>query len=668
MVFASQRQTDWLMQRFDATDVVSKFVMSWLTIAATVLPLLVGYDGFVNGVSWGILLITVLSSICALYLVRQISTNTPAPFFIGLQVLFWSNIGVAITSWGIDPVIHSFWSGICAILVATGIFVVLVVVWVPRHEVGESSTALSAFELFGVVLLSIAALAVRFYAIDAVPVASNLEATFSLEALATHTTPFTNPFAYGIGESSRLFAIVQGWCMDVFGNTLLGSRVLSVLIGSITVSLLYAATRIFFDKRTAWLTALALLSLNLHLEYSRVGSNVVADAGLLCLILAMLAYGWETGKRRYYALAGLGLGLCQYTYHSAKVIPIVFAVWLLCVALQNWDIIELRKRHFTMMWGVALCVALPMFWNAISHWDTLYESLIFVSLFGTSSNHPESWFHIIAAQSPYPHWMLVLITIRDAAASFVAVPLRDGYDVGTAMLSIPSAVLFIVGLLLMMREYQDPRYWLLFIGLASAIALTALSVDTPAAQRMVYITPFVAIIIGIGLAESGKWFRLEWLQSDWSIPVVVTQLLSIVLAIALAGYDGMRYIQFNAVRNDTRNDQSAAQISQHIRDYPAGSQIYFFTQPVLSYQESALIALLAPQVDGTDVYPPLTSAPIWQLNAPMTSFVFTPERIAELALIRQHYPGGKESRLFKENGDTLLIMYDVSGVTPLSQP
>jgi hypothetical protein len=264
--------------------------------------------------------------------------------------------------------------------------------------------------------------------------------------------------------------------------------------------------------------------------------------------------------------------------------------------------------------------------------------------------------------------MVVLIMIRDAAAAFVAVPLRDGYDVGSAMLSIPSAVLFIVGLLLMMREYKDPRYWLLFIGLSSAITLSALTIDTPAAQRLVYITPFVAIVIGIGLAESGKWFRLEWLQSDWSIPLVVTQALSIALAIALAGYDGVRYMQSNQTRNDARNDQSAAQISQHIQSYPAGSMVYFFTQPVLSYQESALIALLAPQVTGIDVYPPLSSPPPWSLTAPMNSFVFTPERIAELALVRQHYPGGNELRLFKENGDTLLIMYDVAGVSPLSQP
>lgn len=668
MAFAPRRPTHRLMQRFDADDTVSKVLMSWLMLAATVLPLLVVYDAYTHGAVWGILALTIITSSAAIYVVRQISQNEPAPFFIILVLLCLCYHVIAVLSWGIDPVIYAFWPGVCAGIAAAGLFVVITIVWVPRHDAGESTTHLSAFELLGVVLLSIAALAVRFYAIDTLPVPSNLEATFGLDALATQTTQGVNPLAFGIDPTARLYAVLQGGVMQIFGNSLVGSRVLSAVIGSLTVTLLYLATRIFFDKRTAWLTAVALLTLNVHLEYSRVGLNVIADAGLLCVILAMVAYGWETGKRRYYLLAGIGLGLCQYTYQSAKVIPVVFAIWLLTVALQSWDNIESRKRHLTLMWIACAVVALPMYWNLLQHWERWYDAMVVVSMFGTSARHTTAWIEVISTQSAMPTWMMVLITIRDAAAAFVAVPLRDGYDVGSAMLSIPSAVLFIVGLLLMMREYKDPRYWLLFIGLSSAVAVTALSIDTPAAQRLVYITPFVAVVIGIGLAESGKWFRLEWLQSDWSIPLVVTQALSIVLAVGLAGYDGVRYMQLNQTRNDARNDQSAAQISQHIQAYPTGSVVYFFTQPVLSYEESALIALLAPQVSGIDVYPPLTSAPPWQLNAPMNSFVFTPERIAELALVRQHYPGGTESRLFKDNGETLLIMYDVTGVSPLSQP
>ena len=668
MAFAPRRPTHRLMQRFDADDTVSKFLMSWLMLAATVLPLLAMYDAYINGATWGIISLSILASVGALYVVRQISQNAPAPFFVVLVLLCFCYHLLAVLSWGIEPVIYAVWPGISAAVAAAGVFVVIVIVWVPRHDAGESATPLSSFELLGVVLLTIAALSVRFYAIDTVPVARNLEATFGLDALATQSITAVNPFAFGIEPSSRLYVIVQGWLMHIFGNTLVGSRVASALLGSITVTLLYLATRIFFDKRTAWLTAVALLTLNVHLEYSRVGLNIIADAFLLCLILAMLAYGWETGKRRYYVLAGLGLGLCFYTYQSAKVIPVIFALWLLTVAFHSWDNIASRKWHLTMMWLVCFMAALPMCWNLVQHWQLWYDSMVTVSLFGTNASHTTAWIDVITAQNPLPKWMVVLIMIRDAAAAFVAVPLRDGYDVGSAMLSIPSAVLFIVGLLLMMREYKDPRYWLLFIGLSSAITLSALTIDTPAAQRLVYITPFVAIVIGIGLAESGKWFRLEWLQSDWSIPLVVTQALSIALAVALAGYDGVRYVQANQTRNDARNDQSAAQISQHIQSYPAGSTVYFFTQPVLSYQESALIALLAPQVSGIDVYPPLSSPPPWSLTAPMNSFVFTPERIAELALVRQHYPGGNELRLFKENGDTLLIMYDVAGVSPLSQP
>jgi hypothetical protein len=208
----------------------------------------------------------------------------------------------------------------------------------------------------------------------------------------------------------------------------------------------------------------------------------------------------------------------------------------------------------------------------------------------------------------------------------------------------------------------------LFIGLCSAVTVVALTIDTPAAQRMVYITPFVAIVIGIGLSESGKWFRLEWIQSDWSIPPIVVQILSIVVAIAIAGYDGYAYIQHNSLRNDSLTDQSAAQVSTHIQDYPAGAKVYLFTQPMLSYDQSALITLQAPQVSGSDVYPPLQAPPTWVIDAPMNSFIFSPDRVTELAFIRQQYPGGKETRAYRDNGEILLIFYDVSGVSTLSAP
>ncbi len=668
MGLAYSQRKNWLWQRFDREDILSKFVMSWLIIVATFAPILIFYAGYQQGFVWGILAIALGSSAGCAYFVRQIIQNNPAPFFVGLTTLAISYWLIAMLSWGIEPVAGAYWPAFFAGTAAVGLIIVITIVWIPRHENGENAASLTPLEILGVVLLAIAALAIRVYAIEQIPVARNIEASYSLEALRALAGGFNNPAAIGLGDTALLYSILQGACMQVFGTNLAGGRIITALMGSGTIVMLYFATRLFFDRRTAWLTALALLAMGIHLEFSRTGIGYLLDSLLLCSVLAMLAYGWETGKRRFYACAGVALGLCQYSYHTGKIIPVIFALWLVLVAIQDWDLIQSRLSQLTLMWWIGLLIALPMWWNIALHWEQLSSAIMQVSVFAVADGESARWIDLIADNAKQPLWVQLLIQFRDAAAAFVVVPLRDGYDTGSPLLMLPSAVLFIVGVLLMLREYRDPRYWLLFIGLCSAVTVVALTIDTPAAQRIVYITPFVAIVIGIGLAESGKWFRLEWIQSDWSIPPIVVQILSIVAAIAIAGYDGYSYLQHNSMRNDSLADQSAAQVSAHIHDYPAGAKVYLFTQPMLRYDQSALITLQAPQVSGSDVYPPLQTPPTWVLDAPMNSFIFSPDRVAELAFIRQQYPGGKETRAYRDNGEILLIFYDVPGVSTLSAP
>jgi hypothetical protein len=236
------------------------------------------------------------------------------------------------------------------------------------------------------------------------------------------------------------------------------------------------------------------------------------------------------------------------------------------------------------------------------------------------------------------------------------------------MLTIPAAVVFVLGLFIMLKEYADPRYWLLFVGMMSAVTIVAITINTPAAQRMIYITPFVAMVVGIGIAEMGRWFKIDWIQQDWHINPLIIQVLSFALAIAIAGYDTQAYL--GTTRNALTNsiDQSANAISIQAKNYPAGSTIYLFTQPDLYYHESALIQFQLPNITGVDVYPPLTTTPPWQLTSGTSLFVFNQARLNELSVIKQFYPGGNESRTYMADGQILLVFYEVTGINTLSRP
>jgi hypothetical protein len=56
------------------------------------------------------------------------------------------------------------------------------------------------------------------------------------------------------------------------------------------------------------------------------------------------------------------------------------------------------------------------------------------------------------------------------------------------------------------------------------------------------------------------------------------------------------------------------------------------------------------------------------LEGPKHVFLFAPQRSSELALIRSYYPGGKEERVFRQNGETILLYYVVDGIPALKTP
>jgi hypothetical protein len=657
-----------LMQTFDSDSTQTKIIRSILIIFSTVLPTLVLFEGFFQSIDWISFGICILTCALSAYLVVRINRSQSAAFLPTFVLLILAYLTMGIRSLGSEPQIHSLTNALVCFAFATTILWILITCWVPPHEGSETTHPLTPAEILGVVLLALVALALRLYQLDVLPATHTLEAQFGLDARDVLAQNAWNPISLTFDGHAHFYTVVLSLAMWLFGDSFVAIRTAAAVIGASTVILLYIAARRFFDVRTAWLASLAFVAMAIHLEFSRIATSAVVDAFLLCAVLAFLAIGWDTGRRRGYIAAGFALGMCQYSYHTGKIIPVIFAIWLCIVAIQNWELVVQRLPTLTMMWGIALLVALPMWWVTVTHWLRYQTAIEVVSIFHPSDVPGQNWLQAIAATQQMPEWLALIYLVRDAAAAFIAVPVRDGYDVGLAILTLPSAVLFIIGVLLMIREYDDPRYWLLFLGLMSAVAIASITINTPAAQRMIYITPFVAMVVGIGLAQSSRWLRLEWIQSDWSLPNWLIQAIGIILAIGIAGYDANNYLINNRNAAIQPTDAMASAIGSTITGFPDGSRAYAFTEPFLRYEGNAILVFQAPQVQGIDVPQPLNTAPRWVLEGPKQIFLFAPQRSNELALIRSFYPGGIENRVFHQNGETILLYYVLDGVPALNTP
>lgn len=662
------RESRWNLQFLSNTQPVTKYFQSMLIIAASSLPVIVLFQSIFGRFEVISTVLTVIATAIGAWCIRQITQQHGAPYVIltSTMALLYTLIGTL--RWGIQPTYFDFWGGLLSFGLSISLVIAIISLWLPNHSTTEIPVALGVFDYVGMALLFMAAVALRWYQLDTLPAITNFEAIQSLQALSSWQAGTTNPIALTPDMTSQLMNTLQGVSMYVFGETISGARNLSIILGSVAVLLTLLATRMFFDARTAWFSAIVLLAMSSHIEFSRLAVPVIADTVLIGAILFTLASAWGSGQRRWYLGAGILLSLTQYSYHTGKIIPVIFAVWLCVYAIQYWQDVESRLTQLTSMWGIAVLGALPHWMSIAQQWNQYISTVGQVSLFSTNPATNQTWLAEIATTQQMPIWQSTLMIVRDAAAGIIAVPLRDQYEVGLAMLTIPAAVVFVLGLFIMAKEYADPRYWLLFIGMMSAISVVAITINTPAAQRMIYVTPFVAMIVGIGIAEMGRWFRIDWIQQDWHINPLIVHALSFVLAIGIAGYDVQGYLGTTRSALTNPVDQSANAISTQADQYPAGSTIYLFTQPELYYHDSALLRFRLPNITGIDVYPPLTSSPTWQLGSGTSLFVFNQARLNELSVIKQYYPGGVESRSYTANGQILLVFYEVSGINALSVP
>ena len=168
--------------------------------------------------------------------------------------------------------------------------------------------------------------------------------------------------------------------LAAFGPTAPGIRLLSALLGTLAVPLIYATGRRLFGPAVG-LTAAALLAVSFWgLMYSRVGIRHVSTP-----VFALAAFYWfwramvrttDDGRRIIarasaagggpssvvcFAAAGLFLGLGFHTYFASRGAPLIPAAFIVYLALVAPGALRGRWRGLLVMAVVAGLAALPLY-------------------------------------------------------------------------------------------------------------------------------------------------------------------------------------------------------------------------------------------------------------------------------------------------------------------
>jgi hypothetical protein len=175
----------------------------------------------------------------------------------------------------------------------------------------------------------------------------------------------------------------------------------------------------------------------------------------------------------------------------------------------------------------------------------------------------------------------------------------------------------------------------------------------------------VALFMAVPLAQATAWLRAQYPRAQAAVVAAAFTLMALIALVDVNYY-------FNRVYDNYvlggLNTVVATEVANFLRDKePAGQDVYFFGFPRMGYFSLSTIPFLAPDKNGIDIIEPLTIPPDFLIDSP-TLFIFLPERLNELELVRQRYPDGAYEEFFSDKGEFLFAVYEFFGLSSSGAP
>ncbi len=344
------------------------------------------------------------------------------------------------------------------------------------------------------------------------------------------------PFNH-IAGFTWIYPYLQAGAVQIVGPNLLGIRLVSVFLGTLTIPALYLLARTLFTPRTALIAAALLAVFPPHVHFSRLGLNNIADPFFGVLALAFLARGFKHNRRADYVLAGVMLGLTQYFYEGGRLVyPALVLLWG-PVALLAWGG---RWRGWALSLLVFALVGGPVYYT-LAVWDIPLAVRL-----DRQRLQADYWIGLLLAPPSSGNLQEYLQkSLLPPLQHFITLPDKGQfYYGGSTALVLPFMLPFLFGGLIVAARRYSVGLGLLLLWLFLTAFGNSLLVDNVWTARFVVSFPALVLLLAVGLAAIQT--LLERLPSDKRIRQWVMPLIVVVLgAVHVVYYFGPHLAQYN---------------------------------------------------------------------------------------------------------------------------
>ncbi|MGB8644529.1 MAG: glycosyltransferase family 39 protein [Anaerolineae bacterium] len=508
------------------------------------------------------------------------------------------------------------------------------------------------FEIAFVVGLVLAAFIVRTVNLEHIPVNfAGDEGEMGLQARAFLTGDLQNPFATSWMTHQTMWFWLQSFFIGLLGQSAWPLRLLSVILGTLSILATYLLIRDLFGRPLAVITGVLLAFYSFHLHFSRIAISAIADPFWTPLILFLVYRSVTTKRIGYYVAAGIASGYSQYFYHGARLIPVVVVVWLGYWFLQNRSLFLSQLKNFLTLVTAGLVTAAPL----IVYY--LNNPSLFVEHYNAMGIIPSGWLSRTMAATGQSAIAILLDRTGRTFLFFNSIPDYSGfYAPHTPLLEPISATLLVFGFAYAIYRIKDYHYFLVVSWFVLALILGAVLInDENGSERLLTTTVPVMFFVGLGLFKLVELFsRLVSLRPRWQWGLV--GLLVAVIALVNVKFYFVDYTPMRTYSGD--GGSMFTDMAHYLAAQTGDFKVYFFGAPY-DFITHGTVQYLAPGIDGMDVADPLTGPPDFVDISSRAIFIFTPKRPNDFQYVHTAYPDGKRVDFSKPNGDQLFYIYVV---------
>lgn len=513
--------------------------------------------------------------------------------------------------------------------------------WLKKHRV----------ELFVLTIIVVLAFLIRFIDVELHPYSFiNDEGHMGTGGDCIIQSKCQNFFSLGWAAQSRLAYFPYAISIALLGRTALAVRLISVITGTLSVLAVYLLARELFNPKIAWLAAITLSVLPVHIHFSRTGVDNIIDSLTAPLILWLLFRGIRRGSILHFVIAGIITGLCLYTYPGSLLAATIGIGTLGYIALRTRGFLQAHRTNIAIFILAGLIIIIPLLGYYASDDEYLLyrwkrESIL--------QNDGITELSKITGLNP-----LEVLTVQFAKSSLVFIATNapgNFFSSPRPYLPAAEAIIFMLGIAYVLWRIKDIRYTVVFIWFWAVVILgSTLTGGPPTSQRMLMSTPALAIIVALGMTSILNVFNQLYPRTLKFSPII---LLGLMLYF---GYANISYY-FYDYRIGHYYEDPVNELTYETRTFIAPlhtqGRMYLIANPDQPYLTFESFNYFSPDVEK-DEFNEVTKEAL--ANLPKDKdilFLALPNYQSNLKLISQWVPGGKWTEFPRRYQPDYMLFY-----------